>query len=103
MKKKDLKNKKFVYHYDNIKEVCDEYGSIYYLINPDDPEFIIVNKLAKFCGYNDKGEEDWEIEGKKYSFVPYLDGSRRFLRTSREVKGVIMEEGECKKMMEEYE
>lgn len=100
MKKNNLKNKKFVYCYDNIPEVCAKHGSYcseYFASNPDDPEFIIIEEPAEYCGLNDNGEEVWEIDGKKYAFVPNIGGeynSSEFglLRISKELPGVIMEE-----------
>ena len=100
MIKGNLGKKKFVYCYDNISEVCEKHGSYYgeyFACYPDDPEFIIIEKPAKFCGINDNdfGEEIWEIDGKKYTFRSYL-GDRviasmeELPKYSKELPGVIL-------------
>lgn len=97
MMKKYLKNRKFIYCWDNIRLVCEAYGDYdceYFASNPDDPDFIIIETPAKYCGDNDSGEEVWEIEGKKYNVVPYIS-TKPFIRRPKGLPGEIIDVTNC--------
>lgn len=91
-----MKNKKFVYCYDNIEKVCEAHGNFdgsYFLYFPDDPEFVFIETPAIYCGLNDSGEEVWEIDGKKYTVVPYITGDidKPVIRLPKNLPGEILQ------------